>query len=257
MRVKVDYHVSLADALRSKELRCLKDDLGLYANSAAVLYGVVSLAEVCELYRRWHPEARVTEELARIVLELAQTCEESEFFLCGDKVCNLEFRADEGRGEIIAAFIAERDTRPRWYPKTEEEFLGFCAESALLETDEAHALDAFLEKHGVPDFQKRADLLYGIVEKHQFEERLSSIISFVTESCKLKDKDVFNGLADVLVSFLNATHLRILNGWTPDALHESFIAPAVSTKPPVGRNDPCPCGSGLKYKKCCGRNRAR
>ena len=24
----------------------------------------------------------------------------------------------------------------------------------------------------------------------------------------------------------------------------------------VGRNDPCPCGSGLKYKKCCGRNTA-
>ncbi len=24
----------------------------------------------------------------------------------------------------------------------------------------------------------------------------------------------------------------------------------------VGRNDPCPCGSGLKYKKCCGRNQA-
>ena len=22
----------------------------------------------------------------------------------------------------------------------------------------------------------------------------------------------------------------------------------------VGRNDPCPCGSGRKYKKCCGRN---
>ncbi|MET0094083.1 MAG: YchJ family protein [Sedimenticola sp.] len=23
--------------------------------------------------------------------------------------------------------------------------------------------------------------------------------------------------------------------------------------PKVGRNDPCPCGSGKKYKKCCGR----
>ena len=23
----------------------------------------------------------------------------------------------------------------------------------------------------------------------------------------------------------------------------------------VGRNDPCPCGSGKKYKKCCGDNR--
>lgn len=23
----------------------------------------------------------------------------------------------------------------------------------------------------------------------------------------------------------------------------------------VGRNDPCPCGSGKKYKKCCGKNK--
>lgn len=25
------------------------------------------------------------------------------------------------------------------------------------------------------------------------------------------------------------------------------------SQPKVGRNDPCPCGSGKKYKKCCGR----
>lgn len=27
--------------------------------------------------------------------------------------------------------------------------------------------------------------------------------------------------------------------------------PIVKTGPDVGRNDPCPCGSGKKYKKCC------
>ncbi len=27
--------------------------------------------------------------------------------------------------------------------------------------------------------------------------------------------------------------------------------PLVSSK--VGRNEPCPCGSGSKYKKCCGK----
>ena len=27
--------------------------------------------------------------------------------------------------------------------------------------------------------------------------------------------------------------------------------PLVSTK--IGRNEPCPCGSGQKYKKCCGK----
>jgi preprotein translocase subunit SecA len=26
-------------------------------------------------------------------------------------------------------------------------------------------------------------------------------------------------------------------------------------QPKIGRNDPCPCGSGKKYKKCCGMNR--
>ncbi|MFP4559387.1 MAG: SEC-C metal-binding domain-containing protein, partial [Archaeoglobaceae archaeon] len=25
----------------------------------------------------------------------------------------------------------------------------------------------------------------------------------------------------------------------------------------VGRNDPCPCGSGLKYKKCCLKDRQK
>jgi SEC-C motif domain protein len=28
--------------------------------------------------------------------------------------------------------------------------------------------------------------------------------------------------------------------------------PARRAAPKVGRNDPCPCGSGRKYKKCCG-----
>ena len=32
------------------------------------------------------------------------------------------------------------------------------------------------------------------------------------------------------------------------------IVPYVREKPKIGRNDPCPCGSGKKYKKCCGKN---
>ncbi len=30
--------------------------------------------------------------------------------------------------------------------------------------------------------------------------------------------------------------------------------PIVNDGPKVGRNDPCPCGSGKKYKNCCGKN---
>ncbi len=28
----------------------------------------------------------------------------------------------------------------------------------------------------------------------------------------------------------------------------------VRSQPKIGRNEPCPCGSGKKYKKCCGQN---
>ena len=29
--------------------------------------------------------------------------------------------------------------------------------------------------------------------------------------------------------------------------------PYVRNSPKIGRNDPCSCGSGIKYKKCCGK----
>ena len=38
--------------------------------------------------------------------------------------------------------------------------------------------------------------------------------------------------------------------WREPARRWSRGEPVRSTK--VGRNEPCPCGSGKKYKKCCG-----
>ena len=34
------------------------------------------------------------------------------------------------------------------------------------------------------------------------------------------------------------------------------LEPVRRDAPKVGRNDPCPCGSGKKYKKCCGAGAA-
>ncbi len=36
----------------------------------------------------------------------------------------------------------------------------------------------------------------------------------------------------------------------------AIAATPIAAQKKVGRNDPCPCGSGKKYKKCCGRNAA-
>jgi len=44
----------------------------------------------------------------------------------------------------------------------------------------------------------------------------------------------------------------IYDYWLPQ--RKSAVATVERSQPKIGRNDPCPCGSGRKYKKCCGAN---
>ena len=78
------------------------------------------------------------------------------------------------------------------------------------------------------------------------------------------DMDLFTlsedpeGLIGRLMAFDNAMPRWDNNGWSPDALHSRITGKRIFRNPDgtemkVGRNDPCPCGSGKKYKKCCGR----
>lgn len=43
---------------------------------------------------------------------------------------------------------------------------------------------------------------------------------------------------------------KIREFWRSDST--AALDPYLREAPKVGRNDPCPCGSGKKYKKCCG-----
>ena len=64
------------------------------------------------------------------------------------------------------------------------------------------------------------------------------------------------------LEFCKERGLEVIVGLEPDKEEDlTDIAhalgapqPAIPTRPAlerIGRNDPCPCGSGLKYKKCC------
>ncbi|MBW7861238.1 MAG: UPF0149 family protein [Rhodocyclaceae bacterium] len=58
-----------------------------------------------------------------------------------------------------------------------------------------------------------------------------------------------------LAAHVQASVAAIYRFWLPHrrAKHELQQARAVTREhPKIGRNDPCPCGSGKKFKKCCG-----
>jgi preprotein translocase subunit SecA len=63
---------------------------------------------------------------------------------------------------------------------------------------------------------------------------------------------MFQRLLSILESSIVQTILRINLSPQPQ-LFQQPVARLVKHKTKVGRNDPCPCGSGKKYKKCCGR----
>ncbi|MDR1466071.1 MAG: YchJ family protein [Treponema sp.] len=60
-----------------------------------------------------------------------------------------------------------------------------------------------------------------------------------------------NGLRDV--HHEKASFKKVDDVWLYD---EGVIIPetVVRSSPKVGRNEPCPCGSGKKYKYCCGKS---
>jgi uncharacterized protein YecA (UPF0149 family) len=74
-----------------------------------------------------------------------------------------------------------------------------------------------------------------------------------------------------MMEVYNNTRMWVLKGYTPVELHKKEkqhlnpIPPSIkkqtgsniidiNSRKNTGRNDPCPCGSGKKYKKCCGKH---
>lgn len=60
---------------------------------------------------------------------------------------------------------------------------------------------------------------------------------------------------EALSTHIQASLASIYRFWLPyrQAIHELQKARTlIREHPKVGRNDPCPCGSGKKFKKCCG-----
>jgi len=93
-----------------------------------------------------------------------------------------------------------------------------------------------------------------------FGEELNVIFSILDEyNLKFKNEEEINEYLNLVALAENNARRWEDNGLTPAELHEFYrknddkitVLP-YSERKRIGRNDPCPCGSGKKYKKCCG-----
>lgn len=83
----------------------------------------------------------------------------------------------------------------------------------------------------------------------------------LTEESEIVLQINFETLFKKMVEY-KAEHLYTLPQWNAifdeetrkKLTQEQKKSRTIVKSPKVGRNDPCPCGSGKKYKKCCGAN---
>ncbi|VYU05601.1 hypothetical protein [Clostridium paraputrificum] len=79
------------------------------------------------------------------------------------------------------------------------------------------------------------------------------IVELLTSySLDLSDKALADSIVNSFSRVFNNTPIWSLKGLTPLESTTRQKTTIIKDKEP-GRNEPCPCGSGKKYKKCCGR----
>lgn len=84
------------------------------------------------------------------------------------------------------------------------------------------------------------------------------LMNFLSESLEIQTKEQVRAFGDKVVYLMNNTRKWHLKGYTSSELSRRDNKPSQQSFPikrqktvKIGRNDPCPCGSGKKYKKCC------
>jgi len=88
-----------------------------------------------------------------------------------------------------------------------------------------------------------------IVALHEINQGTSELTEQAIDEL---DEAAPNYIADIVNALNDWTKSRLQSPTSAFGAANTNVAPHQSTK--VGRNDPCPCGSGRKHKKCCSSN---
>lgn len=132
-------------------------------------------------------------------------------------------------------------------------------------TDEYKAFAQYLMNAFSLDVLDAADIVGEIYILLQNGESMQEIISYLERFGFMKEEKTAAELMEHYTNFALTSKMWSLKGHSPAELEEIKIKNAslvpkkmknnvvkfVPRSSTVGRNDPCPCGSGKKYKKCC------
>jgi preprotein translocase subunit SecA len=174
---------------------------------------------------------------------------------------------DEIVERVVAAANAAYEAKIAVVGK--ESFAGF-ERSVMLQSIDTHwrehlaALDhlrqgihlrGYAQKNPKQEYKREAFELFG-----QMLDMIRNEVVRVVMTVRIQTRDEIDAAEEQLAQpHVENVHYQHAD-FNPNAAPEDLLAPAAVSEqtlagdvPKVGRNDPCPCGSGKKYKQCHGR----
>ncbi|MBS3936229.1 MAG: UPF0149 family protein [Sulfuritalea sp.] len=90
-----------------------------------------------------------------------------------------------------------------------------------------------------------------LMESEEGSDMLYPIMLYGTEAGweRLRTDPALAGRHEEFAAALGDSVIAIMDWWLPLRKAQATLR---RPEPKVGRNDPCPCGSGKKFKQCCG-----
>ena len=106
--------------------------------------------------------------------------------------------------------------------------------------------------------QKDPVVQYRLEGADMFDEMIEALkddVAKIMLNIQKKEENVKRSeTAEITGAGLEDTAINLVDG-TVKPKEGGLNKTIVNDEPKVGRNDPCPCGSGKKYKNCCGKNK--
>lgn len=164
--------------------------------------------------------------------------------------------------ELIDAQM-ERDNID-YYPFTKKQLFAASEPDYVEKTPQARLLMEFILEHYEITREEVEEVIYVLVMMINNGEDFSQMMTYLQKKFEFPSLEFLNIITEIMMHFHNNTRMWMLKGHTPNEIRSEFEeAPKpkeqntnvidFASRKKVGRNDPCPCGSGKKYKKCCGK----
>lgn len=237
------------------EEKRFRDLLNSYAIAAVSLYGAISQDDFVELFNSQNDRQTSIDEMFSILMDYVYM--DAGYCFWDEYIVDSDFEEDDFQG--VPRLLARRKGKPRYTPPRDE-FLKYSDWDYYEITPQLDALKANLAEF-ITDPDQLLDVLDEIHDMCAGEARMQEYFDLLdTAGVVFDSMEQASATARLIVEVQNNTRLWSNYGHTPrelSATGKSNLPPFPSTQPrrvqKTGRNEPCPCGSGKKFKHCCGR----